>query len=185
MAILSTPDGRQTTDPPTIQEILRPIGVRLEKWEIPESPHAERLLLMDRLSPDESERLLECFDDRFRLLKSSLGYQTRDLIVLYKDLPGLDGLLLKFISCHTHDDDEIRYVVEGEGIFGFVLPSGDQVELTVQAGDYIHVPRGAEHWFRLTSSKRIKAIRYFTSREGWVPNYTGRAVQAFPDASIQ
>jgi 1,2-dihydroxy-3-keto-5-methylthiopentene dioxygenase len=53
-----------------------------------------------------------------------------------------------------------------------VRPDGTQVELTVQAEDYINLPAHTEHWFDLTPSQRIKAVRYFTTTEGWVPEYT-------------
>ena len=57
----------------------------------------------------------------FASLQESEGYQSQDLIVLHPQIPNLDGLLEKFAAIHTHDDDEVRYIVEGEGTFGFVL----------------------------------------------------------------
>ncbi len=182
MAYLTFPDGNSLTDSAEIASILDPVGVRLERWSIPKDQKLAALLALERPAPDESEGLLAFFEPRFEHLRSTLGYQARDLVALSPSLPGLDALLERFLSCHTHDDDEIRYVIEGEGIFGFVLQDGAQVELTVLPGDYINVPRGAEHWFRLPPARRIKAIRYFTSREGWVPLYTGRRVLPFPDA---
>ena len=183
MAFLSFPDGRGISDPGKIRTILDPVGVRLERWPLPDNGDLTGLLALERPAPEESERILAFFEPRFDQLRATLGYQARDLVSLSPSLPGLDALLERFLSCHTHDDDEIRYVIEGEGIFGFVLPDETQVELTVLAGDYINVPRGAEHWFRLTPARRIKAVRYFTSREGWVPLYTGRPVFSFPETS--
>ena len=183
MALLSFTDGTRVDDPQEIRKTLSGIGVCLERWPIPDNPDLKALLALDRPVPEESERLLGFFEPRFETLKATLGYQSRDLISLSPGLPGLDGLLGRFKDCHTHDDDEIRYVVEGAGIFGFVLPDKDQVELLVLPGDYINVPRGAEHWFRLTTDRHIKAIRYFTSREGWVPVYTGTPVHPFGEIS--
>ncbi len=183
MAFLSFPDGRRISDPSEIRTILDPVGVRLERWPIPADKELIALLALERPVPEESERLLAFLEPRFEQLRTTLGYQSRDLVSLSPSLPGLEALLERFLSCHTHDDDEIRYVIEGEGIFGFVLPDDSQVELTVLAGDYINVPRGAEHWFRLTHSRRIKAVRYFTSREGWVPLYTGRPVLSFREGT--
>ncbi len=181
MAILSFTDGTRSTDHQNIQGTLSRVGVRLERWSIPSDRNLSALLALDRPSPKEAEDLLAFFEPRFATLKETLGYQSRDLVCLHPALPDLDGLLARFLSCHTHDDDEIRYVIDGAGIFGFVLPDGSQVELLVLAGDYINVPRGAEHWFRLTAEKRVKAIRYFTSREGWVPVYTGTPVHPFTE----
>ena len=176
MALLFRTDKSRFEDLSEISAVLDPIGVHLESWPIPEDQALERLMSKSCLDPSEQEKVLHAFLPRFDHLKRTRGYQTQDLIVLYPDLPGIASLEDKFRAIHTHDDDEIRYIVDGEGIFGFVLPDGDQVELLVESGDYINVPRGAEHWFRLTPPRRIKAVRYFTSREGWVPLYTGRPI---------
>jgi 1,2-dihydroxy-3-keto-5-methylthiopentene dioxygenase len=120
--------------------------------------------------------VLVLLDHTFQQLRESLGYQSRDLIVLHPDVPGLDELLAKFERCHTHADDEVRYIVDGEGVFGFVLPDGSQVELLVEPGEYVNVPMGTEHWFHLTKRKRIKAIRYFVDTTGWTPEYTGTPI---------
>jgi 1,2-dihydroxy-3-keto-5-methylthiopentene dioxygenase len=97
--------------------------------------------------------------------------------VLHPEVPNLDALLSKFNSCHYHADDEVRYIVAGEGIFGFVRPDGSQVELTVQPEEFINVPANSEHWFYLTPAKRIKAVRYFTTTEGWTPEYTSTEIK--------
>ncbi|MDJ0566530.1 MAG: cupin domain-containing protein, partial [Microcystis sp. M49629_WE12] len=107
------------------------------------------------------------------------GYQARDLIVLHPEIPNLDTLLAKFERCHTHADDEVRYIIDGEGVFGFVFADGSQGELTIQPQEYINVPAHSEHWFHLTASKRVKAVRYFTSTAGWVPEYTETVIR-FP-----
>ena len=72
----------------------------------------------------------------------------------------------------VHADDEALYILAGECLFGFVGPDGSQIELIVQAEEYINVPAGTEHWFCLTASLHIKALRYFTTVGGWTPQYT-------------
>ena len=67
---------------------------------------------------------------------------------------------------------ELRYIIDGECIFGFVRPDGSRVELTVQKEEYINVPAGTEHWFYLTNARRVKAVRYFTGTQGWIPMYS-------------
>ena len=128
----------------------------------------------------QKEELAKGHDHYFEQLKQEEGYQTRDLIVLHEDIPNLDVLLQKFARINTHDDDEVRYIIDGEGIFGFVLPTEEQVLLTVESGDYINVPKDTEHWFVLTKQKRIKALRYFTTTTGWTPNYTKRSIAIQP-----
>ena len=50
-------------------------------------------------------------------LKSERGYIEQDEVVLSPSTPNLDAICAKFVDEHFHDDDEVRFVLEGEGIF--------------------------------------------------------------------
>lgn len=180
MARLTLEGGRVLTEPGAIGAELAPLSIRLDGWPIGENPELLALLARPQLADVEKQQVLAGLDGYFRQLERDAGYRSRDLIVLHPELPGLQGMLEKFDRCHTHDADEVRYIVDGEGVFGFVRPDGSQVELLVNAGEYINVPAGTEHWFYLTPLRRIKAVRYFTTTEGWVPRYTGTAIRARP-----
>lgn len=174
MAKIRYPDGRTVTDLQEVQAALAPLSVQVSHWPVT----AEAALVeKPALSAEDKASLLSALDGYFQKLQAEAGYQSRDLIVLHPEVEGLDAMLAKFDRCHTHDDDEVRYVVDGEGVFGFVLPNGKQLHLTVEAGEFINVPAGTEHWFYLTEQRRIKAVRYFTGTEGWVPHYTDTEVQ--------
>jgi 1,2-dihydroxy-3-keto-5-methylthiopentene dioxygenase len=176
MAILQLEDGKVYTDLKDISHELASLNIQLNHWPVGEDSQLHELLTQDSLNEDEKEQVLVALDRYFEQLQQTAGYQARDLIVLHPETPNLDGLLTKFDKIHTHADDEVRYVVAGEGIFGFVRPDGSQVELTVQPQEYINVPAGTEHWFYLTPERRVKAVRYFTNTEGWVPEYTGTPI---------
>lgn len=184
MAILRLEDGTTYTQLEDITRELAPLNVQLNRWPVGDNPEIHALLAKDALSDEEKEQVLQALDGYFEELKASAGYQSRDLIVLHPEVPNLDALLLKFDPCHYHTDNEVRYIVAGEGIFGFVRPDGNQVELTVQPEEYINVPANTEHWFYLTPSKRIKAVRYFTTTEGWVPEYTATEKRFRPAAVV-
>ena len=177
MALLKFKDGREITDLSQIREQLSTLNVELDHWPIDKTDRTSSLLSSDTLSPEEKEELLKDLDNRFEEQKKAYGYETRDLIVLHKDVPGLDDMLKIFDKAHTHSDDEVRYIIDGSGFFGFIYPDGNQVMLKVEAEEYIRVPANTEHWFVLDASRRIKAVRYFTSQEGWVANYTGTEIQ--------
>ena len=177
MAILRMEDGRSLTDLETIAAELAPLNVGLSYWTTGDNSELQQLLQLEALNEAEKEQVLVSLDHYFESLKTNLGYTSRDLIVLHPDVPNLDGLLSKFNNVHTHADDEVRYIIDGEGIFGFVRPDGSQVELTVQASEYINVPAGTEHWFYLTERSRVKAIRYFAGTSGWTPEYTTTAIK--------
>jgi 1,2-dihydroxy-3-keto-5-methylthiopentene dioxygenase len=183
MAILRQEDGTTHTRLEDITQHLSPLKVKLDRWPVPEQPQALALLAKATLSEGEKEELLAYLEHYFQDLQATAGYQSRDLIVLHPDTPNLDGLLAKFEQCHTHADDEVRYIIDGEGVFGFVCPDGSQIELTMQPQEYINVPAGAEHWFHLTAAKRIKAVRYFTDTKGWIPEYTHTPIRFGCDTS--
>ncbi|MFB2892614.1 acireductone dioxygenase [Aerosakkonemataceae cyanobacterium BLCC-F50] len=180
MAKLRLADGTIHTDWLTISNELSPLNIQLNYWSVGEDPQLHHLLEQESLNDEEKEQVLTALDGYFEQLQQTANYQSRDLIVLHPETPNLDALLAKFDRIHTHADDEVRYIIDGEGIFGFVRPDGSQVELTVQAEEYINVPAGTEHWFYLTPKRRIKAIRYFTGTEGWVPQYTGTQINVRP-----
>lgn len=184
MAILKLEDGTTYTQMADIARELSPLNVQLNTWSIGNNPEIKNLLAKDALSEQEKEQVLQALDGYFEQLKASSGYQSRDLIVLHPKVPNLNTLLSKFERCHYHTDAEVRYIVAGEGIFGFVRPDGSQVELTVQPEEFINVPENTEHWFYLTSSQRIKAVRYFTTMEGWVPEYTNQEIRFLKTAFV-
>ena len=177
MAILRLENGTIYTALEDIACELAPLQVSLNRWKIDPDRVIERLLAKEFLDNEEKEIVLNSLDRYFEKLKATAGYQSRDLIVLHPEFPNLHQLLSKFASCHTHADDEVRYIIDGEGVFGFVRPDRSQVELTIQPEEYINVPSGTEHWFHLTETNRVKAVRYFTTTEGWTPEYTGTEIR--------
>jgi len=183
MAVLFRPDGAIVNKREEISSILDTCGISLDFWPVCASGRTETLLGEETLGEEEKEAILSEQDQYFKQLRASHGYMVRDLIVIYPGMPGLSGLLDRFLPIHYHEDDEVRYIVDGEGVFGFVLPEGSQVELLLEKGDFIRVPRLLEHWFRLTGKRKIKAVRYFTGTAGWVPVYTGTPSLFSPSTS--
>jgi 1,2-dihydroxy-3-keto-5-methylthiopentene dioxygenase len=177
MAILQLEDGALLTDLTEIAYKLAPLNIQLNCWAVGDNPQLQGLLAQESLNEEEKEQILQALDGYFEQLKQTAGYHSRDLIVLHPGVPNLDGLMAKFEQIHTHAEDEVRYIIDGEGVFGFVRPDGSQVELTVQKEEYINVPARTEHWFHLTSQRRMKAVRYFSGTQGWVGQYTNREIR--------
>jgi 1,2-dihydroxy-3-keto-5-methylthiopentene dioxygenase len=94
------------------------------------------------------------------------------------DTPNLDAMLAKFSREHWHDEDEVRFIVEGRGIFHIHHAGAPVFAIEVEAGDLIRVPRGTYHWFDLCADRRIRAIRLFQDVSGWAPHYTESGVDA-------
>jgi 1,2-dihydroxy-3-keto-5-methylthiopentene dioxygenase len=106
-------------------------------------------------------------------LKAARGYVAQDIVTLSPSTPNLDAICAKFIDEHFHDDDEVRFVLEGEGIFDIRSEDDRFMRVQVEQGDLIVVPKDRHHRFMLTETKQIRCVRLFRDQSGWVPHYRG------------
>lgn len=104
-------------------------------------------------------------------LKSDRGYVEQDVIELRPDTPGLDDICAKFVDEHSHSEDEVRFVLEGEGVFDIRSEDDRWMRVKVEQGDLIVVPEKRYHRFTLTDRRTIRCVRLFKDRSGWVPHY--------------
>ena len=104
-------------------------------------------------------------------LKAARGYVAQDVIALEPTTPNLDAICAKFVDEHYHDDDEVRFVLEGEGIFDIRSRDDRWMRVFVEQGDLIVVPKDRHHRFLLTEKKTIRCVRLFRDQSGWVPHY--------------
>lgn len=172
MAILKLEDSTTYTNFTDIVAALAPLNIQLKHYPLEKKLDATGVLAQDILSLNQKEQVLQALSSHFQKLKRTAGYQWCDLLVLHPGSPYLPTLTAQGDRCHTHTDDEALYILAGECNFGFVRPDGSQIELIVQAQEYINVPAGADHWFYVTMPLQLKAVRYFTSVVGWLPQYT-------------
>lgn len=150
------------SDHAAIARTLGDIGVRFERWQ---AAHA--------LAPGASQdEVIAAYHEDIERLKRESGYQAVDVISLAADHPQKDALRQKFLSEHTHSEDEVRFFVAGEG--QFTLHVGGRIyDVLCEAGDLIGVPDGTPHWFDMGPNPHFIAIRLFTNPEGWVARFTG------------
>ena len=149
-------------DQTEVTRFLASHGIDYERWT-PAQP----------VAPDASaDAVLAAYAHEIDTLKTRGGYVTADVIDVKPDTPNLDMMLAKFSREHWHDEDEVRFIIEGRGLFHVHPPAGRVFAIEVEAGDLIRVPRGTHHWFDLCVDKRIRAIRLFQDVSGWTPHYT-------------
>ena len=167
MALLRIPDEDRTlTDAGEITTYLAERGIEYERL-------AETAAVSSTATADE---VLAAHAPRIDALKARGGYVTADVIDIKAETPNLDVMLKKFSSEHWHDEDEVRLIIEGRGIFHIHPADKPVFALEVEAGDMIRVPRGTHHWFDLCGDRRIRAIRLFQDVSGWTPHYTESGV---------
>ena len=163
MALLKIPDEDRTlTDGDAVRGFLAEYGIEYER-----TGSAPGLS-----STSTSDEILAAWAPKVDDLKARGGYVVADVIDVKPETPNLDAMLKRFSSEHWHDEDEVRLIVEGRGLFHIHPPGKPVFALEVEAGDLIRVPRGTHHWFDLCGEKRIRAIRLFQDPSGWTPHYT-------------
>ena len=160
----------ETCDPVVIQAELGRRGIGFEQW-----PAQQGL-------PEGADqiRILEVYAEAIARVQRDGGYATVDAIRMTPDHPDREPLRRKFLEEHTHAEDEVRFFVEGCGLF--VLHIGSEVlSVLCERGDLMRVPAGTRHWFDMGSQPQFCAVRWFNNPEGWVAQYTGSSIaQRFP-----
>lgn len=166
----------RTAEPGAIAEGLAPIGVRFEQW-------AAEAELAPGASQDE---VIAAYRSEVDRITAAEGYILVDVIRLQpSDDPEWPAKAAaarqKFLSEHTHDDDEVRFFVEGAGVF-YLHVDGKVYAVLCEAGDLLSVPKGITHWFDMGAEPSVAAIRFFHDGEGWVGDFTGSPIaERFPD----
>lgn len=151
-----------TSDHATIATELGKVGVRFEQWQANAPIQAG----------DSQEKVLAAYQSDIDRLVAEAGYQSMDVVSLAADNPNKAELRKKFLDEHRHGEDEVRFFVDGEGLFS--LHIGDRVfEVLCQKGDLISVPANTPHWFDMGPNPHFVAIRLFNNPDGWVAHFTG------------
>jgi 1,2-dihydroxy-3-keto-5-methylthiopentene dioxygenase len=168
MAIVRIPDENRTLrDKVEIADYLASIGIDYERWDVPKA-------VEDNASAEE---ILAIYSDLIEKLKRDGGYVTADVIEITPQIPNLEAMLAKFSREHWHDEDEVRFIIRGRGLFHIHPQQGSPLTaIEVESGDLIRVPRGTWHWFDLCGDRTIRAIRLFQDRSGWTPHHTDSGV---------
>lgn len=145
-----------------IRDALAGIGVAFERWEASAALHRDAT----------QDEIIEAYRSPIDRLMKAYGFKSVDVISLYADHPQRAAMRDKFLHEHTHDDFEVRFFVEGEGLFN-LRADGRVYAMRCTQGDLLSVPAGVRHWFDMGPAPHLKAIRLFTTPEGWVATFTG------------
>ncbi|MCK1967196.1 MULTISPECIES: 1,2-dihydroxy-3-keto-5-methylthiopentene dioxygenase [Franconibacter] len=157
-------------DAEAIREKLNAQGVRFERWQADHDLGA---------NPD-AETVIKAYQHAIDRLVAEKGYQSWDVISMRADNPQKAVMREKFLNEHTHGEDEVRFFVEGAGLFCLHL-DGHVYQVLCEKNDLISVPAGTPHWFDMGSEPHFTAIRIFDNPEGWIAQFTGDDIaQGYP-----
>jgi 1,2-dihydroxy-3-keto-5-methylthiopentene dioxygenase len=145
---------------------MKAIGADVERWSARPLEQAA-----------EGEAILAAYAPEVARLKTERGYATADVIRILPGNPNWPAMRQKFLAEHIHDEDEVRFFVEGSG--AFYLHVADRIyEIVGEPGDLLAVPAGVKHWFDGGPDAAFTVIRLFTDEKGWIAHYTGDAIAA-------
>ncbi|MGL4313975.1 MAG: 1,2-dihydroxy-3-keto-5-methylthiopentene dioxygenase [Sphingomonas sp.] len=161
--ITDTQDGAQ------IAAHLAEVGVVFERWGTRDLP----------TGASEAD-ILAAYAPEIERLQAQGGYRSVDALSVAPDNPNREALRAKFLSEHTHAEDEVRFFADGAGLF--TLHIGDRVfNVLCERGDLISVPAGTPHWFDTGAEPDFTVLRLFINPDGWVARFTGDDIaQRYP-----
>lgn len=177
MSALTVYDENLQGSPETFTEIdsivtqLAGIGVQFERWQASQ-------LLSDEAGQEE---VLAAYQDSVSRLNKQYGFKSVDVVGLGPEHPDKAAMRQKFLAEHTHDDFEVRFFVDGSGMF-YLHVHGKVYMVLCEKGDLISVPANTTHWFDMGETPAFKCIRFFTTDNGWEGHFTGSDIaNRFPD----
>lgn len=137
-------------------------GILFERWPAPaQLPRGA----------DEAT-ILAAYEGAIARLRDTRGLVRADVAGITPDAPNRVAARNKFLAEHTHDEDEVRFFVDGVGTF-YVHHEARVFELRCERGDLIAVPAGTRHWFDMGAAPSFTCIRLFSDPQGWVARFTG------------
>ncbi len=154
-----------------IGQTLAGHGIQIEHWTADQG-------LSDASTQAE---ILNAYNASVNRIMREGSFQKADVVSVNSHTPNHQTLRQKFLAEHTHTDDEVRFFVDGSGLF-YVNAGEKIIGILCERGDLLRVPAGTKHWFDMGSAPHFKCIRIFTDEAGWVGHFTESALEKrFPD----
>lgn len=96
-----------TSNPALISAELKTRGIKFQRW--PSQPGLEQ--------GASQEQILLAYQSLIRSVQKSDGYGTVDVMRVGGDQPSSEPSRQTFLREHQHAEDEVRFFVEGRGLF--------------------------------------------------------------------
>ncbi|KAF2669301.1 1,2-dihydroxy-3-keto-5-methylthiopentene dioxygenase [Microthyrium microscopicum] len=104
-------------------------------------------------------------------LAANRGYKNRDVITISPTSMGeaYEEKVKMFFNEHLHEDEEIRYILDGGGFFDVRDKNDEWVRIKLAKYDLMIMPAGIYHRFTTDEQNYTKAMRLFQDDPKWTP----------------
>ncbi|RYP10077.1 hypothetical protein DL764_000868 [Monosporascus ibericus] len=109
--------------------------------------------------------------DGVNKLAQQRGYKNRDEIIVSPAKMGdvYEEKVKMFFHEHMHEDEEIRYIRDGQGYFDVRSKDDEWVRIALEKDDLIVLPAGIYHRFTTDEKNYVQAMRLFKDEPKWTP----------------
>ncbi|ORX58994.1 Acireductone dioxygenase [Hesseltinella vesiculosa] len=109
--------------------------------------------------------------EELNALAKKRSYKNRDEITVSPSSMGdvYESKVKSFFAEHLHEDEEIRYILDGTGYFDVRDKQDSWIRIAMEKGDMIVLPSGIYHRFTTDAKNYIKAMRLFKDDPVWTP----------------
>jgi 1,2-dihydroxy-3-keto-5-methylthiopentene dioxygenase len=110
-------------------------------------------------------------DGKLAQVRKERDYKNHDVVNISKASLGdaYDAKLKMFFEEHLHEDEEIRFILDGSGFFDVRDAADKWIRIEVFKNDLLVLPAGIYHRFSLDDKAYIKAMRLFKDDPKWTP----------------
>ena len=157
-------------DPNTIGEELGLRGIGFERWPV------------RRAIPQGADQatVLQAFRTDVKRVMTEAGHASVDVLRVTPSHPDKTSLRRRFLREHTHTEDEVRFFVEGRGLFCLHI-GRDVLAVQCEQDDLIHIPAGTRHWFEMGEQPQFCVLRFHGTNSEWLATFTGDPIaERFP-----
>eukprot|EP00126_Sphaerothecum_destruens_P004935 Sdes_comp18457_c0_seq1m8422 len=96
-------------------------------------------------------------------------YANHDVVSIQPSMQNYETMAETFFKEHIHEDDEVRYILEGNGFFDIRDLNDQWIRIECSQGDLLVFPAGIYHRFTVKKDHCLKAMRIFKEMPKWIP----------------